>query len=115
LPQAAAETIAMIADQCDGVRCDMAMLMTNEVFARTWGDRAGPIPDTEYWPALIDRCKETPPDFLFLAEVYWDMEWTLNSRALTSPTTSGYTTASYTTRPSRSAATRMPTPTTRSA
>ena len=29
-----------IADQCDGVRCDMAMLMTNEVFARTWELRA---------------------------------------------------------------------------
>ena len=23
--------------QCDGVRCDMAMLVTNDVFARTWG------------------------------------------------------------------------------
>jgi hypothetical protein len=52
----------------------MAMLMTNEVFARTWGDRAGPVPETEYWPALIARCRETRPDFLFMAEVYWDME-----------------------------------------
>ncbi len=32
------------AGQCDGMRCDMAMLMTNEVFARTWGERAGPAP-----------------------------------------------------------------------
>ena len=31
----------------------MAMLMTNEVFARTWGERAGPAPQDEYWPALI--------------------------------------------------------------
>jgi len=89
--------------------------MTNEVFARTWGDRAGPIPDTEYGPALIDRCKETHPDFPFLAEVYWDMEWTLQQQGLTSATTSGYTTASHTTRPSRSAANCTPTPTTRSA
>ena len=77
LRQAAAETIASIGAQCDGVRCDMAMLMTNNVFARTWGDRAGPAPDSDYWPSLIARAKETYPDFLFLAEVYWDMESTL--------------------------------------
>ena len=29
-------------DQCDGIRCDMAMLMTNDVFAKTWGGRTGP-------------------------------------------------------------------------
>ena len=38
-----------IAAQCDGVRCDMAMLMMNDAFARTWGDRAGPVPAAEYW------------------------------------------------------------------
>jgi hypothetical protein len=80
LRRAAAETIATISDQCDGVRCDMAMLMTSEVFARTWGDRAGSIPDAEYWPALIARTKETHPDFMFVAEVYWDMEWTLQQQ-----------------------------------
>ena len=58
----------------------MAMLMTNEVFARTWGERAAPVPEAEYWPALIAGCKETHPDFLFLAEVYWDMEWTLQQQ-----------------------------------
>ena len=77
LRQAAAETVIAIGDQCDGVRCDMAMLMSNEVFARTWGDRAGPVPEAEYWPTLIDRCKQVHPDLLFMAEVYWDMEWAL--------------------------------------
>jgi Alpha amylase, catalytic domain len=80
LRRAAAETVARIGDQCDGVRCDMAMLMTNEVFARTWGERAGPVPDVEYWPALIGRCRDAHPDFLFMAEVYWDMEWTLQQQ-----------------------------------
>jgi len=80
LRQAAAETVAAIAAQCDGVRCDMAMLMTNEVFARTWGERAGPAPATEFWPALIAGCKQAHPDFLFMAEVYWDMEWTLQQQ-----------------------------------
>ena len=44
LRAATARTLAGIADQCDGIRCDMAMLMTNQVFARTWGGRAGPEP-----------------------------------------------------------------------
>jgi hypothetical protein len=77
LRDAVAETLLDIAAQCDGVRCDMAMLMTNEVFARTWGERAGPVPAQEYWPALIDRVKQAHPDFAFIAEAYWDMEWTL--------------------------------------
>ena len=38
------ETLADIAAQCDGIRCDMAMLMINRVFAATWGERAGPEP-----------------------------------------------------------------------
>jgi Alpha amylase, catalytic domain len=80
LRRAAAETMATIGDQCDGVRSDMAMLMTNEVFARTWGERAGPAPDGEYWPALIEGSKQAHPDFLFMAEVYWDMEWTLQQQ-----------------------------------
>ena len=62
------------------LRCDMAMLMTNEVFARTWGDRAGPAPAEDYWPALIARVKRAHPDLLFIAEAYWDMEWTLQQQ-----------------------------------
>ena len=80
LREAAADTVAAIGDQCDGVRCDMAMLMTNEVFARTWGERAGAAPETDFWPTLIARCRQAHPDFLFIAEVYWDMEWTLQQQ-----------------------------------
>jgi Alpha amylase, catalytic domain len=80
LREAAAETVAAIADQCDGVRCDMAMLMTNEVFARTWGERAGRPPTVEFWPSLIGRCRQAHPDFLFIAEVYWDMEAVLHAQ-----------------------------------
>ena len=39
---ATADTLADIAGQCDGIRCDMAMLMINRIFDRTWGSRAGP-------------------------------------------------------------------------
>ena len=33
----------------------MAMLMTNGVFARTWGGRAGPAPDAEFWPSVLSK------------------------------------------------------------
>jgi len=49
LRQAAAETVSSIVAQCDGVRCDMAMLLLNEIFERTWGSLAGRRPATEYW------------------------------------------------------------------
>ena len=41
LRQAVIETLSEIAGQCDGIRCDMAMLLLNAVFERTWGARAG--------------------------------------------------------------------------
>ena len=80
LRAAVAETLIAVGGQCDGLRCDMAMLMTNEVFARTWGERAGPGPSDEYWPALIERVRGAHPDLLFIAEAYWDMEWTLQQQ-----------------------------------
>jgi glycosidase len=80
LRDAVAETLLAVGAQCDGLRCDMAMLMCNDVFARTWGERAGPVPAEEYWPALIARVKAAFPDFLFVAEAYWDMEWTLQQQ-----------------------------------
>jgi len=30
-------TIRSIAEQCEGIRCDMAMLVLNDIFERTWG------------------------------------------------------------------------------
>jgi hypothetical protein len=80
LRQAAAATLADIASACDGVRCDMAMLMMNEVFERTWGERVGPAPPTDYWPSLIAGVKREHPDFRFIAEAYWDLEWALQEQ-----------------------------------
>jgi len=73
-------TLRSIATQCDGVRCDMAMLVTNEIFERTWGGRAAPRPDDEYWPTVIPVVKADRPEFIFIAEAYWDMEWTLQQQ-----------------------------------
>ena len=38
-----AETLARIANLCDGVRCDMAMLLLPDVIQRTWGDARAPL------------------------------------------------------------------------
>jgi len=73
-----ATQVAMIAElgkisgQCDGVRCDMAMLILPEVFERTWGRRPEP-----FWPNAIASVRQQHPEFLFMAEVYWDMESTM--------------------------------------
>jgi len=80
LRAAVIETLASIGEKCDGVRCDMAMLMTNEVFARTWGERAGAPPAEDYWPTIIAAVRRTHPELVFIAEAYWDMEWTLQQQ-----------------------------------
>jgi hypothetical protein len=80
LRQAVIAVLADIAGQSDGVRCDMAMLLLNPVFERTWGDRAGQRPATEYWPDVISGIKKAHPDFLFMAEAYWDLEWELQQQ-----------------------------------
>jgi len=64
-----------ISGQCDGVRCDMAMLTLPEVFERTWGRRPEP-----FWPKAIASVRRLHPDFLFMAEVYWDLEWTMQQQ-----------------------------------
>jgi hypothetical protein len=64
-----------IAEQCDGLRCDMAMLVLPDVFERTWSRRAPP-----FWPDAIRRVRERFPDFCFIAEVYWDLEWTMQQQ-----------------------------------
>lgn len=80
LRAAAAATVSDIAGQCDGVRCDMAMLLVNSVFAKTWGGRAGPIPDREYWAEVIPAVRKEHPRFIFIAEAYWDTEWELQQQ-----------------------------------
>jgi hypothetical protein len=64
--------LLMVAGRCDGVRCDMAMLLLPDVFERTWGRAAQP-----FWPAAIERVRNRYAEFCFLAEVYWDLEWAL--------------------------------------
>jgi hypothetical protein len=68
-----------IAMLCDGVRCDMAMLVEPEIFRLTWANRA-PSTNHEFssfWKESINEVRAEYPDFLFLAEVYWDYEYKL--------------------------------------
>ena len=74
LREAAAGALLGIAGQCDGVRCDMSMLLVNRVFRKTWADRAGREPQREYWDQIIGAVRGRYPGFTFLAEAYWDLE-----------------------------------------
>jgi len=75
LQQAMIVELQRIAGQCDGLRCDMAMLLLPEVFERTWGRRSEP-----FWPKAIAAVRHQHRDFSFMAEVYWDLEWTLQQQ-----------------------------------
>ncbi|WP_447971480.1 alpha-amylase family glycosyl hydrolase [Nitrospira sp. M1] len=69
------EELKTIAQHCDGVRCDMAMLMLNEVFQKTWSDclEIEGTPAIEFWTEAVTAVA----DFIWMAEVYWDREWDL--------------------------------------
>jgi hypothetical protein len=70
--------LTTIAKHCDGVRCDMAMLVLNDVFAQTWQQRVDLLwgtPATEFWPEATRRAPMT-----YLAEVYWDREFQLQQQ-----------------------------------
>jgi glycosidase len=70
--------LATIAEHCDGVRCDMAMLVLNDVFAQTWQQRVDLLwgmPGDEFWPEATRRVPLT-----YLAEVYWDREFQLQQQ-----------------------------------
>ncbi len=64
-----------ISQYCDGLRCDMAMLILPSVFKKTWGLDMKP-----FWPQAVARARSKKPDFVFMAEVYWDLEWELQQQ-----------------------------------
>ncbi len=61
-----------IAGLCDGVRCDMAMLILPEIFEAVWDMATEP-----FWQPAIQTVQHQHPGFVFMAEVYWDLEGTL--------------------------------------
>ncbi len=90
--------LTKIADQCDGVRCDMAMLVLPDVFERTWGRRA-----RSSGRRLRSGCASA-----FLDSFSWPRSigtWSgrYSNRDSTTPTTNGSTIACEKGMPSRSA------------
>lgn len=79
---AMADVLRQVATRCDGVRCDMAMLVLDDVFCATWHDRsavppAHDAPGGDFWWNAIRAVRERYPDFLMIAEAYWDTEYRL--------------------------------------
>lgn len=68
-----------IAMLCDGLRCDMAMLILKRVQRGIWGERVFggskfKEPESEFWQSAIPAVKKSEPEFIFIAEVYWGLE-----------------------------------------
>ncbi len=78
------DLLLSVAERCDGVRCDMAMLLLNDIFVKTWerfpvlkpqlsiDDTQTPI--AEFWASAVPAVKQAYPEFMFLAEIYWGLE-----------------------------------------
>ena len=80
LRQAMLQVLLKLAEVADGVRCDMTMLVLPEIFQRTWGERSlpadgSPPVDEPFWPQATGQVKAKNLNFIFMAEVYWDLEW----------------------------------------
>lgn len=67
-----------LSEKCDGVRCDMSMLLLSDIFFNNW--KKFPLPDDfvpvakEFWYDAIKKVKQKKPEFIFVAEVYWSRE-----------------------------------------
>jgi len=63
-----------LSTRCHGLRCDMAMLVMNEICRKTWGESLRcSEPVTEFWGDLISGTG----NLLWIAEAYWETEWKL--------------------------------------
>ncbi|NNE45004.1 MAG: alpha-amylase [Gemmatimonadetes bacterium] len=62
-----------LAAQCDGLRCDVAMLVLPDVFERTWGALDDETPG-DFWRECIADVRASGLDPVMIAEAYWDTE-----------------------------------------
>ena len=73
--KAMAGVMVRLADRCHGLRCDMAMLVLEDVFRKTWAsvpcsvDRGG-----EFWPLASEKFKSARKGGILMAEAYWGKE-----------------------------------------
>jgi len=67
--------LSSISNYCDGLRCDMAMLVFSEIFQKNWGQYLNNLQATqEFWPYAINRTKQNRVAFTFIAEAYWGLQ-----------------------------------------
>src|SRR4029077_13137309 len=66
------DDLRTIASHCDGVRCDMAMLHLNDIFANVWAPFLAGFtrPKSEFWTEV----HAAVPNLVLLAEAYWGSE-----------------------------------------
>lgn len=79
MQEAMRDVLLNIAGISDGVRCDMAMLILKRVQREIWGKRVFKEdrfkePQGEFWQKAIEDLRKEYPDFIFVAEVYWNLE-----------------------------------------
>lgn len=76
--------LVKVAGLCDGLRCDMAMLVLPDIFEGMWAGTSPRGDDRQlawsFWPEAIRWVRRKHPDFVFVAEAYWDTEWTLQQQ-----------------------------------
>jgi Alpha amylase, catalytic domain len=72
VPEAMIKVASTIAAKCDGLRCDVAMLLLQDVFENTWKR-----PMLPFWRKCLDGVRAEHPGTLFMAEVYWNREYEL--------------------------------------
>ncbi len=70
------EKLRQLTEVCDGVRCDMAMLLLPDVLQQTWGYLFRSDPKN-FWSTSVKEVKDISPNFLFIAEAYWGKQYEL--------------------------------------
>ena len=72
------DNLMTVLSYADGVRCDVASLMLNDVFGETWKEEMEywgyKKPKNEFWEYALKEAKEKYPNSIFLAEVFVDWE-----------------------------------------
>jgi hypothetical protein len=72
------QNLLTVLKYADGARCDMAHLILNDVFSKTWNEELSAWhysrPSQEFWQTAISEAKSTYKNAILLAEVYEDWQ-----------------------------------------
>jgi glycosidase len=72
------DNLMTILSYADGARCDVASLMLNDAFEKTWKEELDywgyKRPENEFWEYAFNEVKKKYPNAILLAEVYGDWE-----------------------------------------